>query len=234
MSFFTAGVSAITGMGGGVLLLSVMSFFLPLEMIVPVHGVIQLVSNMTRTYILRSYIQKPFVQFFILGLPLGVFLAVSLIKEVENREGLLLIIAALIAYTLFKPKRLPNLFIPKEAFSILGLISGFLGIFIGATGPFLAPFFLRKDLMKKQIVATKAICQLFMHLIKIPAFISLGFVYQDHFSLLLSCCAGAILGTKFGVQILGVLSENSFRFLYRSILFTAMLRLIYKGAFTLL
>ena len=47
-SVFTALISAVIGMSGGIVLLSIMTFFLDIKQIVPIHGVVQLVSNGTR------------------------------------------------------------------------------------------------------------------------------------------------------------------------------------------
>ena len=49
-SFLGGGVSAITGMGGGVFLFSMMTFTLPITTIVPVHGLVQLFSNLSLTW----------------------------------------------------------------------------------------------------------------------------------------------------------------------------------------
>ena len=48
VAFFTSGLTAITGIGGGVLLLSVMVQFMTPAVAVPVHGVVQLASNASR------------------------------------------------------------------------------------------------------------------------------------------------------------------------------------------
>ena len=44
-AFFTAIISAVIGMSGGIVLLSIMTFFLGIEQIVPIHGVVQLVFD---------------------------------------------------------------------------------------------------------------------------------------------------------------------------------------------
>ena len=41
--------------------------------------------------------------------------------------------------------------VPMFIYPIIGLIAGFVTIFIGATGPLIAPFFLRDDLDKEGI-----------------------------------------------------------------------------------
>ncbi|MFL0427197.1 hypothetical protein ACH0AB_03230 [Moraxella sp. 179-F 1C4 NHS] len=47
-NLLTSALTAITGVGGGMILIGLMPFFVPAAAIVPVHGVTQLVSNATR------------------------------------------------------------------------------------------------------------------------------------------------------------------------------------------
>ena len=118
--------------------------------------------------------------------------------------------------------------IPAWAFSILGLFSGFLGLLVGATGPLLAPFFLRDDLQRQNIVATKAACQIVTHIVKVPIFLALGFPYLDHWQLIVGLCLAAVVGTKLGVMTLGKISEKHFRVLYKIALGVAAIRIIFK------
>ena len=56
LSFFTALMTSIAGAGGGTVLLAAMLQFMNPAEAIPVHGVIQLSSNMTRTWLLRKYV----------------------------------------------------------------------------------------------------------------------------------------------------------------------------------
>jgi len=114
---------------------------------------------------------------------------------------------------------------------LVGFIAGILNIFIGATGPFQAPFYLRNDLSKEEIVATKASSQMVGHLLKIPAFIKLGFDYKNYFILIIALSLAAIVGTKIGVSLLGKINESIFIKLYKSVLFIAAIRILYKIIF---
>ena len=108
----------------------------------------------------------------------------------------------------------------------LGVVTGFLSIFVGATGPFLAPFFLREDLKKEEIIATKAVCQAATHLMKLPAFLSLGFDYQPHLPLLGGLILAVVIGTSVGRMLLGKISQQSFLRLFELVLALIALYLI--------
>lgn len=224
----TSTLSGVIGMAGGITLLALMTFFYSFEVIVPVHGIVQLVSNSSRALFLFKKIHRKITLYFFLGAPIGALISVQLIKSIENKSYFLLAIAVLILYTLFKPKKLPELNIPISGFFIIGICAGFLGLLVGATGPFMAPFFLRNDLEKEQIVATKAATQMFVHFVKIPAFIFLDFPYKDYILILIVLSIASIIGTKLGVTLLGKINESIFKKLYKAALFIAAARLFYK------
>lgn len=226
-SFFTSILSAVVGMAGGIVLLSLMTFVLPVSQLIPLHGVIQLVSNSSRTYFLRHSVIRPIFFFFLLGLPFGTWSAVLLLESLTDPKIPLLLILFLILYTLFKPKKMPEIKLPFWAFFFLGYTIGVLGPLIGATGPFLAPFFLRDDFSKEQTVATLSSVQTLGHMIKIPAFLYMGFSYLDFWLLLFLMSLATILGTHLGVSLLHRLKDSFFKLLFRGGLAFAGARIAY-------
>lgn len=228
ISFFTAILSAVTGMAGGIVLLSLMTFILPLNIIIPIHGIVQLVSNSTRCFLLRRSIRFDFAIPFYLGLPLGTYTSYKVVQLMPGPTIPLALIAGLIFYTVFKPKNLPSIHIPKWSFFILGFVLGSLSLLVGAIGPILAPFFLRDDLKKEEIVATKGFSQMGGHLLKIPAFLALGFDYQNYALVLVLMCLSTIIGTQVGVKILSNIKESLFKTIFKLALFIAGVRILYN------
>ncbi len=224
----TAVLSGVIGMAGGVTLLSIMTFFLPWNVLIPIHGIAQMVSNGSRALFLKSHLHKKIFLWFCVGVPFGALGAVYLVKSIDSKTLPLLLISVLILYVLFKPKKLPPLKLPIPLFAGVGLVAGFLGILVGATGPFQAVFFLRDDMSKEEIVSTKALCQLAVHFTKIPAFLALGFDYGEYWMLILGLSLASIVGSRIGVKLLGKISENFFIWLYKIALFAAVLRIYYK------
>ena len=229
---FTAIISATIGMAGGIVLLSIMTFFITDHLtLITIHAITQLTSNTTRSFKLKKHIFMPIIIPSLIGLPIGTFISVQIIQSIENKEVFFFFIAAIIFYTLFKPKKLPALKIPYWGFGILAVVVGIFNLLIGATGPLMAPFYLRDDLTKEQIVATKALNQAFGHLLKIPAIIYLGFDYfQAETITLITCMIGAvILGTHYGVKFLKKINEKLFRIIFKSALFLAACRVSYEA-----
>ena len=120
-----------------------------------------------------------------------------------------------------KKKKESSSFIP------VGGISGLSSIFVGATGPLIAPFFLSRNLLKENIIANKAACQMITHLTKIPLFIYFFNVkYLEEYTILLPLIFAVFLGTNFGKKILSFIPEKLFKKLFKIALFIIAIRLI--------
>ena len=143
--FVTSTISAILGMAGGVTLLGVMTALLPAPVVVPLHGIVQLASNWTRTWAFRRYVRWSIFFAFMVPAVAGVAIAASVWSDLELtwfRAWIGAFILLFLVWRRYKPKlRNP----PVWSYAVLGLVAGLLAIFVGATGPFLAPFFLRDD-----------------------------------------------------------------------------------------
>ena len=118
---------------------------------------------------------------------------------------------------------------PLYAYTVLGLVVGFAAIFVGATGPLIAPFFLRDDFAKENVIATKAICQAATHLLKWPAFTLLGFSFVAHARLLALLVVAVIVGTVVGKRILGQITQRAFVILFEATLLSIALYLVITG-----
>ena len=81
-AFFGAWVSAVTGMGGGLLILALCTFLLPVHDALPVSGVLVMVGQIVRTWQFhdktRWDIARPFIPGAIIGAILGAYIFFSL------------------------------------------------------------------------------------------------------------------------------------------------------------
>ena len=227
-SFFTSALSAATGMGGGVLLFTVMTLYFPINVIIPIHGIIQFFNNFLTLSFLRTHLKRSLMQPFLLGSIPGIILASFLVNKLIKTGAPQIIILSLIIYSLFRPKRLPDLELQHKNFFWVGLITGFLGIIAGAIDPVLAPFFVRKDLSKEEIIANKAAMQAIVHFAKIPVFLSLGFNYVPYLSFCLFTNFACFFGTRFGIVLLRKMSEEIFLKVFKFALAATGLRMMYK------
>jgi uncharacterized protein len=227
-ALLTSMISAVIGMGGGITLLAVMVCFLDYPAVIALHGCIQLVSNLSRTTLfLRSIRWKVFLQFLTGALPLS-FLGITVVQDC-NPEMLKISIGVFILFSLYFPiRKLPEFKRLKGSFLMAGMLAGSVSLVVGATGPLIAPFFLVSNLKKEEIIATKAICQSVIHILKILLFgLVLNFKFQDYSSLILWMSMAVIIGTYLGKTILSrYVSERAFRLLYQGILTLIGLKLL--------
>ena len=230
-ALLTAMVSAILGMGGGITLLAVMVILLPVKTVVPLHGIIQLLSNSTRLFLFRKSIFWPHVgRFAATALPCSLA-GISLVKILDP-ASMRFLFGVFILFSLYVPiRKISSLSRITRSFYLAGALAGSISLVVGATGPIIAPFFLNKDLRKDQIIATKATCQALVHVLKIPFFgLVLSFQFQDYTWLLVCMGTAVIVGTWFGKQILSkYVSERVFLLLYQALLTIVGLRLVIVG-----
>lgn len=228
-AFGAATISGFLGMAGGISLLGVMTAVMPPGGIVPIHGVVQLASNFTRVLMFLRHVYWRILLYYAGPAVLGMVFAVSLWSG-EKLEWFKPGIGIFILLFLFWRRKAPRLRnVPLWVYAPVGFASGFLGIFVGATGPFMAPFFIRDDFKKEQVIATKAVCQAWMHLLKLPAFFSLGFSYQEHAGLIAALLVCVVAGTYTGKQLLKCVSKDRFIAIYEWVLGTIALYLVFAG-----
>jgi uncharacterized membrane protein YfcA len=223
----------VLGMAGGAMLLAVMLLFLdPIEAI-PIHGLVQLASNTSRTVaharVIRLDLLGPFA---ILILP-GALLASPLVVNAPA-DGLRLAIGIFVLISTWrsrwlllglKPEHLPK----RPRFALLGAVTGFLSPLVGATGPFIAPFFLGIGLTRFELIGTKAACQAITHLAKMLVFGILGFAFLGYLPLIVGMVVSVILGTALGTRVLHHVTDERFIQLYRIALTLVAIRLVWSG-----
>jgi uncharacterized membrane protein YfcA len=219
-------ISGAIGMGGGVTLLAVMATIMEPAAVVPVHGVVQMTSNFTRALRLLRRVNWSIFAMYMPGMFLGAWIGLQLYRGAGMpwfKPAIGLFVLTFLAWDRFKPKRLQ---MPRWVFVPAGVGGGFLTITIGAAGPFLAAFFLRDDVERHEIVATKAAIQTLGHLVKIPAFLSIGFDYVAELRTIVPLLVCVVVGTFLGTSLLHRMREDVFRNVFRIVLGLLALRLV--------
>jgi uncharacterized membrane protein YfcA len=230
VALLTAVLSAVVGMAGGIVLLSVMLLFMEPLVAIPLHGVVQLVSNSSRTWFQRSHVDWRITGRYALPLVpagfVGLAIAWSLSPPVARALiGVFVLVATWAPGWLLigtHPERIDR----SRRFFLLGAVVGTLNMTVGATGPLIAPFFLNLGLPRQALIGTKAACQALGHLAKIAIFGLAGFAFGAWLGPLALLSAAVVVGTWLGSRILGHVSERVFVRLYRTVLTLVALRLV--------
>tara|TARA_Y100001970_G_scaffold207446_1_gene252719 strand:- start:264 stop:1019 length:756 start_codon:yes stop_codon:yes gene_type:complete len=236
-AFITSSISAVLGMGGGIILLGIMALIIPEGYkVIALHGMVQLFSNTTRSFVFKNYLKKNLLIQFFIGAIIGVGISALIILmliyyfDVSSAnqikvEVLKPVIGLFIVWNLFlkgpKKEKKSDSFIP------VGLVAGLSSIFVGAVGPLIAPFFLGKNLNKENIIANKAASQMITHISKIPLFIYFfNMDYIAEIRILLPLIFAVYIGTNFGKKILSFIPEKLFKKIFKITLFVIAIRLI--------
>ena len=237
-SLITSSISAVIGIGGGIILLGIMAILIPEGyMVIALHGIIQMVSNGSRNFVFRDYLKKNLIREYLIGALIGMGLSVFIVYglmhfySVSSANQIKFdyskpIIGLYILWYLYL--RGPKKERKNKLFIIVGFIGGLCSIFVGAVGPLIAPFFLRNALDKEKVIANKAACQIITHIGKIPIFIYFfNFSYTEHYTLLLPLIISVYIGTTIGKKLLGKLSDNTFKLFFKICLTLIAIRLLF-------
>ena len=86
-AFITSSISAVLGMGGGIILLGIMAVIIPNGyMVIALHGIIQLISNSTRTYVFKDHLKNNLIKEFLIGSLLGASISALIISDKNSVE----------------------------------------------------------------------------------------------------------------------------------------------------
>lgn len=210
--FLTALLSAIFGMAGGLILMGVLVFFLPVSSAMVVHGIMQGISNGWRAILLRSYIHWTILGLYLAG---SLIAALGLIAiSLTLPKAWLFIVLGLIPIIVWIPKSIFRIDPCQPVSGVaMGLIVTGLNVIAGVSGPLVDSMMQNVPGDRRTIVATKAASQVAAHGVKIvyylPAVLGSGLGLVPWFFVL--AIPLSIAGTTLGSKVLDRMSDTTFR-----------------------
>ncbi len=229
MAFLSSTLTAVVGLGGGMLLLAVMPVVLPAAAVVPVHGVVQLCSNASRSLFGSRELVLRLLPAFFCGVLIGVSFGSQAVLAVPP-EYLPIPLGCFILLMTWLPNLKERLRLPGKFLS-LGFAQGFLTLFVGATGPLNLPILLRHGLTAGQVVATHALLMTIVHLLKVITFGLLGFTFVAHLPLMLGMIFAVTAGSWFGTKARNRVSETLLKKILQGLITLFALRMILTAVF---
>lgn len=228
VSFFTSALTAAFGIGGGVAMLGALAGTVPPAVIIAVHGVVQLGSNLGRAVIQKEHANWPLFWRFMLGAVIGVALGAALFTSLPDKV-LLAVLGVFILIMVWVPKpKIPGL--EKTGIVIGGGISSVLTMFVGATGPFIQAILMPLGLDRKQQIATHAVMMTAQHALKVAAFGFIGVALIAWLPLIAAMVVSGFVGTVMGTKLLEKMPERFFQIALKVLLTLVALDLLRRAA----
>lgn len=225
-AFATAALSGLVGAGGGTILIGVLfAAGIPPVLAVPLHAVVQLASNASRTVAYLGDVRWRAAAIFCLGAVPAPFLVAPLLARADP-DVIRLIMAVFILWALLPRLAFGQSWSDRNAMGAAGVLSGGVGAVVGATGLLIAPLFLRPGWSSKATIGNLALCQALGHLAKVIAFMAVGVAVWAYPLLLGGMVLGVIAGTAVGRWAHQFLPPGRFRLLFRGILVVLVAKLL--------
>ena len=221
-AFFTSTFTAIFGVGGGILLLSLMPGMITPAAVIPVHAAVQLFSNGSRVLFSWRSVRKKLVMPYILGAGIGVLAGSQIVLSI-NAQYLPAMLGTMILMITWMPKRIFG-YLSGHYYSF-GFISTFISTIAGASGPLVAAFLSREKLSRDSLVTTTATFMTISHLLKIFAFGLFGFAFSGYFSLVAMMIVMVAAGSWAGTQIRGKVPPTHFKIIIKWLITALALRM---------
>jgi uncharacterized membrane protein YfcA len=148
-------VTTITGIGEGMMIYGILSFFFGLKLIIPCVAVAQLVTASLRFWLFRGAIHWRLASYFFLGVLPGIYggtLLFHWVSERALRRVLGVFLLGFVGYEVCQRKAIrvaPRVGLLPLGGCCAGLLSGSIGV----AGPLLVLVFLRYGLLREELVA---------------------------------------------------------------------------------
>ncbi|MGB5920520.1 sulfite exporter TauE/SafE family protein [Arcobacter sp.] len=224
ITFFTSTIAGVVGLGGGMILIAVLPSFLPLNALIPVHGISQMTSNLSRAAFGYKDVKFEVIPKFLLGSLIGISFFASILYII-SLEYVPLFIGTYILLSLWS-KKFNEKLRKYENYYLLGFFQTGLSIVVGATGPLTMTLLLKDYEDKDIVVSTAAALMSITHILKVFAFMIFGFVFFDYIGILLAMITGAIIGSWTGTKLRNVIDGKKFIMILKVLLSLLAIKVI--------
>lgn len=225
VTFLTSTIAGIVGIGGGMMLIAILPSFLPLNALIPVHGLTQMTSNFSRAVFGYKDVQYEIIPKFLIGSLFGIGIFATIINLL-SLEYVPLFIGTYILLSLWsvnfneKMKKFENYY-------VIGFFQTGLSIIVGATGPLTMTLLLKDYEDKDKVVATSAALMSITHILKVFVFIYFGFVFFDYIQIIIAMIIGAVLGSWAGIKLRNKIDGKKFTIILKILLSFLAVKIIF-------
>lgn len=226
ITFFTSTIAGIVGVGGGMMLIVILPSFLPLNALIPIHGLTQVSSNLSRAIFGYKDVQYEVIPKFLLGSAIGIGMFAAVLNLI-SLEYVPLFIGIYILLSLWSEKF--NEKIKKyESYFLAGFFQTGLSMVVGATGPLTMTLLFKDYEDKNKVVATGAALMSITHILKVFVFMYFGFVFFDYIGVIIAMIIGAISGSWVATKLRDKIDGKRFTMILKVLLSALAIQVIVK------
>jgi len=229
LTTFSSTIAGVFGLGGGLVLVVMLPWFVPANAVVPIHGITQLGSNISRLMLSYRYVVWSLGPRFIFGTVFGIALF-SLVLTSLSTKYIPVIIAIYLLLSLWI-KAFEKLLSKIESFFVVGMLQGGLGLIVGAPGPLAITLLMKKLSHPDQIIATASLMLSFVNLAKVVTYAIFGFVFWDYIHSIIFAIIGAFIGSFIGTIIRKKVDPDRFLHLLKWLLTILALQTLIRFSF---
>ena len=230
-SAMTSMLTATAGVGGGVLLFAIMAWVMPLAALIPVHGVVQIGSNVGRLMIMLQHVRLSVLVPFLIGSVIGGTLGAFVVVQLPPTAMQIALGGFILWAAWMKPLKMK---VDRRVITLTGFFVTFLTMFFGATAPLISAVLKLLRLDRLSHVATQSACVIAQHGIKVAAFGLMGFAFGPYLPLIAVMIAAGFVGTLIGNNLLRKIADQRFHVMLSCVLTVLALGLLTKGVSALI
>jgi uncharacterized membrane protein YfcA len=231
----TSFLSGIFGTAGGMILMGILLLMMPFSAAMVLHGATQLTSNVWRAWLWRSHIQWRITGYFAMG-AVNAALGFALVAAMPAKSVALIMRGLMPFVGLLLPRNVtPDITRPGHGFGC-GILCTSLQLMAGVSGPVFDVYFIRSNLDRKQMVATKATIQSLGHFLKVAYFGQILASGTDTVAptTIALAIALALIGTQLSRYVLDAISDAQFRIWTRRLITVIAAIYLIQGLFLLM
>jgi uncharacterized protein len=209
--------STLSGGGASLLLMPLIAYTVGVKSVAPIMTLGIGLSSSSRVFYFWKEIDWNLFRWLFPSTIFGAILGARLFAELSSDYlqiliGLLLVSTALQLFTKKeKEDTIKRFKIKAWHFAPVGFVISFLSGLIGGVGPLMNSMYLSYGMKKESLIGTRSSNAVLLHLMKILSYTYFGFVNSDVLKYGLIVGGSAIVCNYIGKQILGKISEDTFR-----------------------
>ena len=226
ITFFTSTIAGIVGVGGGMMLIVILPSFLPLNALIPIHGLTQVSSNLSRAIFGYKDVQYEVIPKFLLGSAIGIGIFAAVLNLI-SLEYVPLFIGIYILLSLWSEKF--NEKIKRyESYLLAGFFQTGLSMVVGAIGPLTMTLLFKDYEDKNKVVATGAALMSITHILKVFVFMYFGFVFFEYIGVIIAMIIGAVSGSWVATKLRDEIDGKRFTIILKVLLSALAIQVIVK------